>query len=81
MSLEQTCDPSVVIEAKAEGYVRYRNRDGRRWEVFGVCDRRGDCWEGATSSAPELDCPITPEFKTCCPFEFKELGRCQSESF
>jgi hypothetical protein len=43
-----TADPDVVIEAKRSGYVRYRNtRTGRRWEVSGTCDRRGDCLIGA----------------------------------
>lgn len=74
MSLTLTCDPYVFIEAKSGNYVRYRNvLTGRRWEVYGVCDKRGNCWEGAIGPAPELDCPVTPEFKGCCPFEFVEL--------
>lgn len=81
MSLTLTCDPTVAIEASASGYVRYRNSEGRRWEVYGVCDQRGDCWVGAVSDKPLLDCPVTPEFKACCPFEFKELERCPSGSF
>lgn len=55
------------------GYVRYRNAAGRRWEVHGVCDRRGDCWVGAVGPAPTLDCPVTPEFRGCCPFTYVEL--------
>jgi hypothetical protein len=50
-----TVDPDVVIEEQYEGYVRYRHTDGRRWEVRGICDRRGDCLIGAvidTSAGP-----------------------------
>jgi len=43
-----TSDPSVVIEEQEPGYVRYRSTDGRRWEVRGICDRRGDCLIGAS---------------------------------
>jgi hypothetical protein len=73
--LQLTCDPFVFIEEKREGYVRYRNTEGRRWEVHGVCDQRGDCWAGAVGPKPELDCPVTPEFKGCCPFMFVELEK------
>jgi hypothetical protein len=46
--LIDTCDPFVKIEEQREGYVRYRRTtDGRRWEVWGVCDQRGDCLIGA----------------------------------
>lgn len=41
-----TADPAVVIEEQRDGYVRYRNIEGRRWEVHGTCDRRGDCLIG-----------------------------------
>lgn len=41
-----TCDPFVSIEEIRDGYVRYRNLHGRRWEVHGTCDRRGDCMIG-----------------------------------
>lgn len=41
-----TADPAVAIEASEPGYVRYRNSEGRRWEVHGFCDRRGDCLIG-----------------------------------
>lgn len=71
--LTETCDPFVWIEEKSQGYVRYVNLEGRRWEVHGVCDQRGDCWEGAVGPAPELDCPVTPEFTGCCPFTYVEL--------
>lgn len=45
--LEPTCDPQILTEERRDGYVRYRHADGRRWEVHGVCDRRGDCLVGA----------------------------------
>lgn len=44
---KKTADPNIWIEEQREGYVRYVNRDGRRWEVHGTCDRRGDCLIGA----------------------------------
>ena len=43
---QRTADPLVVIEEQRPGYVRYRNAEGRRWEVHGTCDRRGDCLIG-----------------------------------
>lgn len=45
--MESTFDPYVSIEERGEGYIRYRNAAGRRWEVHGVCDHRGDCLIGA----------------------------------
>lgn len=36
----------TFIEEQREGYCRYWNLDGRRWEVHGFCDRRGDCLIG-----------------------------------
>jgi hypothetical protein len=91
---EPTVDPYVVIEEQYDGYVRYRRiTDGRRWEVFGTCDHRGDCMVGAvvdgiqiqsvqhlnqliadgTISMTEMDTPVTPEFRGCCPFTYNEL--------
>jgi hypothetical protein len=71
--MQPTCDPTVWIEEQRPGYVRYRNAVGRRWEVYGACDKRGDCWVGAVGPAPTLDCPVTPEFRGCCPFTYAEL--------
>ena len=90
-----TADPSVYLEERRPGYARYVNREGRRWEVHGTCDRRGDCLVGATVAGEfirdrahledlarrlgrdrvdsELDVPVTPEFKGCCPFTYVEL--------
>lgn len=84
-----TADPTVVIEERSAGYIRYRNIEGRRWEVFGVCDKRGDCLVGAVIDDEQvrtlerahelavayagLDCPITPEFSGCCEFTYREL--------
>ncbi len=78
MTFEATCDPDVVIESRGEvngqPWIRYRNTaTGRRWEVHGRCIGLGFCWEGAVGPAPELDCPVTPEFEGCCPFVFVEL--------
>lgn len=70
--LTPTADPYVFIEAEREGYVRYQALDGRRWEIEGVCDYRGDCLVGAVDPLlgrreTRLDVPVTPEFKGCCP--------------
>lgn len=95
-NFKKTSDPNVVIEAQYPGYTRYRNLlSGRRWEVRGFCDRRGDCLIGSTIEGEfirdhehlrelclrlgknridsNLDVPITPEFKGCCPFTYTEL--------
>lgn len=73
MAEEPTCDPHVVIEERREGYIRYRCDDGRRWEVHGVCDGRGHCWQGAFGPKPELDCPVGPGFEGCCLLKIVEL--------
>lgn len=76
-----TIDPYVFIEEEYKGYIRYRNIDsGRRWEVFGACDYRGDCIVGAVNPPigpreNRLDVPVTPEFNNCCPFTYNELPR------
>jgi len=67
--LERTEDVYVYIEEKRDGYVRYVNTNGKRWEVIGTCIGIGTCYEGAVSPQPTLDCPITDSFpNTCCPF-------------
>jgi hypothetical protein len=49
-----TADPFVVIEEQRAGYVRYLNtQTGRRWEVSGTCDKRGDCVVGAVITAAD----------------------------
>lgn len=48
-----TADPDILIEEQRVGYVRYRRSDGARWEVFGVCDYRGDCAIGAVIDTPD----------------------------
>lgn len=89
MDLQPTSDPFVWIEEQGVGWVRYRNGAGRRWEVHGTCDRRGDCLVGAVIEGESvttidrarelaaaytgLDCPVTPEFSGCCPFTYIEL--------
>jgi len=50
--LTPTADDTVRIEEQSPGYVRYQASDGRRWEVRGTCDRRGDCLIGATIQTP-----------------------------
>jgi hypothetical protein len=45
--MEKTADPDIVIESRGNDWIRYRRSDGRRWEVHGICDRRGDCLVGA----------------------------------
>lgn len=49
-----TSDPSVLIEEQRVGYIRYRCKDGRRWEVEGVCDRRGHCLVGAVIDGAQV---------------------------
>lgn len=44
--LTATVDANVWIEEQRPGYVRYRSSAGRRWEVHGQCDHRGDCMIG-----------------------------------
>lgn len=72
--------------------MRYRRlTDGRRWEVHGKCDKRGNCLVGAVIDGEQVttieharelaagytgpDSPVTPEFKGCCPLAFVELPR------
>lgn len=100
-----TADPEVVIEeygisAAGTPFVRYRRSDGARWEVWGRCDRRGDCLIGTVVQTPdgpvtvrdrahieelkrqlgreridsELDVPVGPGFKGCCPLTIIELA-------
>ena len=84
-----TVDPHVQIEEQRDGYVRYTSDDGRRWEVLGTCDHRGDCLIGAVIDGevvetPErarelavaytgLDVPVTPKFEGCCPLRGRWL--------
>jgi hypothetical protein len=46
--LTPTIDPDIWIEEQRSGFVRYRASNGRRWEVHGTCDHRGDCMIGST---------------------------------
>lgn len=82
-----TCDPDILIEEQRLAYIRYRHADGRRWAVHGVCDHRRVCVVGAVVDGvlietveqarslptPELDCPVGPGFKGCCPLRIEEL--------
>lgn len=49
-----TADPDIFIEEQREGYTRYWRTDGKRWEVHGVCDRRGDCLIGAVIEGEQV---------------------------
>jgi hypothetical protein len=51
--LTPTADETVRIERQEPGYVLYQANDGRRWEVRGVCDRRGYCLIGAGIQTPD----------------------------
>lgn len=85
-----TSDKDIVIEEQRDGYWRYQQMPtGRRWEVYGVCDKRGNCLVGAVIDGVEvtsldhahtlateytgLDSPVMPEFSGCCDFTFVEL--------
>jgi hypothetical protein len=77
--LTPTADPDVLIEEERPGYVRYAHVDGRRWEVSGVCDYRGDCLVGAVEPLlgpreSRLDVPVGPGFGGCCPLEVTVLA-------
>jgi hypothetical protein len=55
MGDQPTADSDVVLEDSSPGYWRYRSLStGRRWEVRGVCDHRGDCLVGATVNGTYL---------------------------
>jgi hypothetical protein len=87
--MEPTSDPHVFIEEQREGYVRYVNDEGKRWEVLGRCDHRGNCLLGAVIDGEEVktleragelarayagpDIPVGPGFSGCCPLEVTEL--------
>ena len=79
VGLTPTIDNDVFIEEQSRGYIRYQSIEGRRWEVYGTCDYRGDCMVGAIEPWPpklrenRLDIPVTPEFIGCCPFTYVEL--------
>lgn len=85
-----TIDPFIVIEEQRDGYIRYRDtQSGKRWEVHGTCDKRGNCLVGAVINGESItslerarelainytgpDCPVTPSFEGCCPFTYVEL--------
>ncbi len=73
-----TAEPCVFIEEERPGYIRYRATDGHRWEVFGICDYRGDCLVGAVDPLlgpreSRLDVPVAAGFSGCCPLRVVEL--------
>ncbi len=87
--MNPTSDPGVFIEDQRPGYVRYVNDEGARWEVHGMCDKRGDCLVGAVIDGEAittlerarelavaytgLDVPVAPGFSGCCPLEVMVL--------
>jgi hypothetical protein len=85
--LERTTDPHVLIEERRDGYTRYRNAGGLRWEVVGVCDHNRACMVGAVVGGvlvetveqaralptPALDCPVGPGFSGCCDLRIEVL--------
>lgn len=78
VELTPTADPFVFIEEERVAYARYRSTDGRRWEVLGECDYRGDCLIGAVDPllgprGTRLDVPVGPGFSGCCPLEVRVL--------
>lgn len=72
--LQRTADPSVWIEEQRPGFVRYRNSEGRRWEVHGTCDRRGDCLIGAV-----IDGEQVRDHKHLAEIAVRKPGRVDSE--
>lgn len=72
--LKPTCADGVFIEEQRDGYIRYINEKGNRWEVHGICTDIGNCYEGAVNPKPELDCPVNIFFKdNCCPLKVVEI--------
>lgn len=88
-----TADPAVFIEYSEEGLIRYQDLNGKRWEVAGICDKRGDCLVGAVIDGETvqtierarelalgyagLDCPVSMGFSGCCPLVVTELPDAQ----
>lgn len=84
-----TIDNSIFIEEKTDSYIKYLSVDGKRWEVHGICDHRGDCIVGSVINgefvstierAHELamsyegpDIPVGPGFSGCCALRIVEL--------
>lgn len=66
---EKTCDPHVVIESRPSltEIIYLVPATGERWEIVGVCNQCGACWQGAVGLKPVLDCPVRPEIKDDFP--------------
>jgi hypothetical protein len=69
-----TADPTILIEEHRLGYVRYRNTEGRRWEVHGLCDQRGNCLIGAV-----IDGVIVRDHAHLTEIAARKSGRVDSE--
>jgi len=76
--LQPTADKTVWIEEQKPGYVRYVADDGRRWEVHGTCDRRGNCLIGANIKTPSG--LVTVRNKTHLRQLRRELGKKRIDS-
>ena len=80
MDLQPTVDPNIFIEDQRVGYIRYRQLDPttkrvtRSWEVYGTCDKRGDCLIGAVIDGVEVR-----NHKHLAEIEASKPGRVDSE--
>jgi hypothetical protein len=72
--LTQTADPAVWIEEQRPGYVRYVDAEGRRWEIEGSCDRRGDCLIGAV-----IDGEVVRDHAHLAEIDARKPGRIDSD--
>ena len=68
--LEKTeCVYTYIEERRPPDYIRYINTHGKRWEVIGICNGNGACWQNSPSPKPELDSVISWTYTgECCPF-------------
>lgn len=59
---EKTCDKHIYILSRTGNTVEYLDSiSGDYWKIHGTCNQCGDCWQGAASPPPVLDCPVRPE--------------------
>jgi hypothetical protein len=64
----KTIDPDVFILEQEPNRIKYFRKDtNQTWEVFGVCNKCGDCIIGAVNHETELDTPVTPNFENKFP--------------
>lgn len=41
--MEKTIDPTTNIVDRGDNYTEYTNTDGKRWRIYGQCNRCGMC--------------------------------------